>query len=148
MSDPTALPLESRVLLRSALLLWLLAGLATVWEVLALQGPDSPVRLGVLAGPIGQLRGFSFALGAVLFGGAWAFPRLYAPGRGRVALVLLVLGALLHIAALTYAASQGMVGAQIFDPRPDALWVVGLRGLGHLAMLAALLDALVRAFRA
>lgn len=147
MAQPPVLTVESRLLVRSGLVLWLLAGAATVWEVLAMQGPDSPFHVGVLAGPVGQLRAFSFGLGATLLACGWLWPALYAPGRGRIALGLLVGGAGLHAAALTYGASQGMVGAQLFDPRPDASWLVLTRGLGHGAMLLALLTVLARTFR-
>jgi len=54
----------SRMLLRVGLLLWLAAAVASAWEVLALQPPDSPFHLGVLAGPIAQLYTMAFALGA------------------------------------------------------------------------------------
>jgi hypothetical protein len=147
MSDLPRLCLEARVLVRSGLVLWLVAALATVWEVLAMQSFDSPARVGLLAGPVGQLRGFAFGLGAVLFVAAWLWVRLYGEGRGRVALGLLAGGALLHTLVLAYAAHHGMVAVQVFDPRPDARWVVILRGAGHLLVMLALGDALLRAFR-
>src|SRR5688572_6507142 len=106
MSDRT-LCLEARVLVRVALALWLLAAVATVWEVLAMQWPDSPFHLGVLAGPIGQLRGFSFALGGGLALAAWLWPSLYGAGKGRYALGLLLGGALIHSLALLYGAAHG-----------------------------------------
>jgi hypothetical protein len=138
---------ESRLLVRVALGLWLLAGAATVWEVLAMQWPDSPFHVGILSGPIGQLRGFAFGLGAALALAAWLWPQLYGPGLGRYALVLLVAGSSIHVAALLYAAMQGMIGVQILDPRADARWLVAARGLGHALSLAALVDAFVRALR-
>lgn len=138
---------DARLFVRTALVLWLVAAFATVWEVLALQGPDSPLRFGILAGPIAQLRDYSFAMGAALVAAAWLWPKLYSERGGRVASLLLVSGALIHVVALGYAASQGMVGVQFFDPRPDARWLVLTRGLGHLLMVAGLASATVRAFR-
>jgi hypothetical protein len=147
MPDVSRLSPESRLLVRVALGLWLVAGAATVWEVLAMQWPDSPFHLGILAGPIGQLRGFSFGLGAALALAAWLWPHLYGPGMGRYALVLLVAGSVVHAGALVYAAMQGMIGVQILDPRADARWLVAARGLGHALVLGALGDAFVRALR-
>ena len=112
-----------------------------------MQWPDSPFHVGILAGPIGQLRGFSFGLGAVLALAAWLWPQLYGIGAARYALVLLVAGSTIHTGALAYAAVHGMVGVQILDPRADARWLVATRGVGHALMLAALVDAFVRALR-
>ena len=52
-----------RTLARLALSLCCISALACVWELFALQVPDSPFHFGVLSGPIVQLRNFSFALG-------------------------------------------------------------------------------------
>lgn len=146
MTSP-ALSLDARVLVRSGLVLWLVAGFATVWEVLAMQGPDSPLRVGIVVGPITQLRGFAFALGAVCFVAAWLWPALYAPGKGRITLAALVAGSALHVAALLYAASQGMVAVQAFDPRPDAPLLFIARALGHALCLLALASTTVQAFK-
>jgi hypothetical protein len=147
MSDPPRLCLEARVLVRAALGLWVVAAAATVWEVLALQSFESPLRVGVLAGPIGQLRGYAFGLGAVLLAAGWLWPRLYGEGRGRAMLGLLTGGAALHTLALVYAAQQGMLAVQVLDPRADARWVIAARALGHLLVSLALLDGLLRAFK-
>lgn len=136
---------EARLLVRLGLVLWLGAGVATVWEVLALQWPDSPFHAGVLAGPIAQLRGFAFGLGGVSLVAAWLWPVLYGAGRGRYALGLLASGIVLHLGALGYAASQGLMAVQVIDPRPDARWVVYTRGFAHALVMLAALDATVRA---
>jgi hypothetical protein len=146
-SEAPRLCLEARVLVRSGLALWLVAAMAAVWEVLAMQSFESPARVGLLAGPVGQLRGYAFGLGAVLLVAGWLWSRLYGESRGRLVLGLLAGGAVLHTLVLAYAAFHGMVAVQVFDPRPDARWVVMLRGLAHLAVSSALLHALVRAFR-
>lgn len=137
---------EVRLLVRVGLALWLLAGLSEVWEVLALQPPDSPLHAGVLAGPIGQLASHAFAHGtlALLLGLSW--PAL-APKRGLFLLSLLLGGALLQLGAMAYAASEGMLAVQLLDPRPDARFVLYLRALGHLLTLAALALALSCALR-
>lgn len=148
MSAEGALPsLAVRTLVLLGLWLWLLSGLACVWEVLALQMPDSPFHMGVLAGPIVQLRSFSFGLGtgALLVAGLW--PRLYGPGHGLPVLGLLVTGSLLHVGALAYAAGQGMVGVQLLDPRLDARLVVYLRSFAHGLCLMGLITLSVRAVR-
>jgi hypothetical protein len=147
MSEAPRLCLEARVLVRAGLVLWLVAAAAMVWEVLAMQSFESPLRVGVLPGPVGQLRGYAFGLGAVLLAGAWLWPRLYGEGRGRAMLALLTGGAALHTLALTYAAQQGMVAVQVLDPRTDARWVVIVRAVGHLLVSVALLDAARRAFK-
>ncbi len=148
MSDVGA-RLETRILVRVALLLWLLAALATVWEALALQSPDSPLHFGILAGPIVQLRDQSFAQGAGLLGAALIWPFTHGAahkGGERLTMSLLLLGALVSCAALTYAASEGILGAQMFDPRQDARRVLYARGLGLSLWMMALLDLLVRSF--
>ncbi len=123
------------------------AALANVWEMLTLQVPDSPFHVGVLSGPVSQLRGFSFGLGLGALALAWAWPVLYAPGEGALAARAYLLGGLTHVAALVYAASQGMVGVQLLDARLDARLVVYARGLSHVLVLGALGSLCWRAFR-
>jgi len=138
---------SARLLVRVGLSLWLAAGLACVWEVLALQPPDSPLHLGVLAGPIAQLGTLSFALGTVhiVLGLGWR--ALYAANEGKVVLALLVFGALLQVLALFYAASRGLMAVQILDPRADAKLALYGRGLGHALTLAAGTGVLARLLR-
>ncbi len=138
---------ESRLLVRVGLALWWVAALACVWEVLALQAPDSPLHLGVLSGPIAQLRTFSFALGlgAIVAGSLW--PALYAAGEGRAVALLLALGALVHVTALAYAAGRGLIAVQALDPRADARLALYGRTLGHALTLVGLSALCVRALR-
>lgn len=148
MSAEGAVPtLAVRTLVLLGLWLCLLSALACIWEVLALQMPDSPFHVGVLAGPIVQLRSFSFGLGVGALVLAQLWPQLYAPGRGLLVLGLLLVGSLLHVGALGYAAGQGMVGVQLLDPRLDARLVVYLRGFAHALCLLALIAVSVRAVR-
>jgi hypothetical protein len=145
MSDPES-P-SSRLLVRVGLSLWLCAGFACVWEVLALQPPDSPLHLGVLAGPIAQLVTVSFALGTVhILVGRW-WPALYALGEGQVVAGLLAIGAVIHVLALFYAASSGLMAVQLLDPRADARFALYARGLGHALTLSGGVGVLLRAVR-
>ncbi|HEX6242074.1 MAG TPA: hypothetical protein VFZ61_14290 [Polyangiales bacterium] len=136
-----------RTLARLALSLCCLSALACVWELSALQVPDSPFHFGVLSGPIVQLRNFSFALGLGALGLSAVWRRLYAQGEGRWQLWTLVGAALVQVAALTYAAANGMVGVQLLDPRVDARVVVYVRLVGHAALLVGLGALLVRVWR-
>jgi hypothetical protein len=140
--------LETRILVRVALWLWLLAALATVWEALALQAPDSPLHFGILAGPIVQLRDHCFAQGAGMFIAALLWPMAHAEKRGLFTLALLLSGVLVGTAALAYAASEGILGAQVFDPRQDARRVLYARGVGLSLWMLALVDLFARSFRA
>jgi hypothetical protein len=136
-----------RTLARLALSLCCLSALACVWELFALQVPDSPFHLGVLGGPIAQLRNFSFALGLGALGLSALWRSLYPQGQGRWQLWILVSAALLQVGALIYAAANGMVGVQLLDPRLDARLVVYVRIAGHILMLAGLGALLVRVWR-
>ena len=118
MSEPSLTPLSlpARVLRATGFGLWLLAAVAAAWELLALQPPASPLHLGVLAGPIAQLCGFAFALGTAALVTSLAWSSLHAEGEGLFAALLLSVGALVHVAALAYAASAGILAVQFLDP--------------------------------
>jgi hypothetical protein len=141
------MPPEARLLVRLGLLLWLAAALTTVWELLALQPPTSPLHLGILAGPIAQLSNFAFAHGcvALLLGSLWA--RLYEAGRGRRVAWLFACGALLHLLALAYAASHGLLAIQLLDPRLDARLALYTRAFAHALSSVALVAITIRALR-
>lgn len=136
-----------RILVRLALGLCCLSAGSALWEFFALQMPDSPFHLGVLSGPIAQLRNFSAALGLGVLALAPIWPALYAPGQGRFALALLLLASVVLLGTLTYAAAQGMVGVQLLDPRFDARCVAYTRAFGHGLLALALCLLLVRALR-
>lgn len=125
------MPPEARLLTRLGLVLWLAAALATVWELLALQPPDSPLHLGVLAGPIAQLRNFTFAYGVA----ALIIARLQP---ARWVAWLLALGAILQVLALSYAAARGLIAVQLLDPRLDARLTLYVRAFAHALSLIAL----------
>ena len=138
---------EARLLISVGLGLWLVALLSSVWEVLALQPPDSPLHLGLLSGPIAQLRTFAFALGtsAVLIGSLW--PALYADGQGRWVAWLLVVGAVLHVIVLVFAAARGLLAVQLLDPRGDARALLYGRGVALSLTFGAVIALLVRSTR-
>lgn len=145
MSPPASFPVRTLLLLGLGLSLY--SALCCVWEVLALQMPDSPLHVGVLAGPIAQLRNFSFGfgVGSLVLASVWSL--LFGANESRWLMALWLAGALLHVAALSYAAARGMVGVQLLDPRLDARLLVYTRGLAHALTLAFLIAASVRALK-
>jgi hypothetical protein len=145
---PATLPFEAQLLLRVGLALWLLSAGACVWELLALQPPDSPLRVGVLASPVAQLRNFSFALGSGALIVALLWRHLYVDGGGRTVALLLSSGALLHVAALCFTAARGLLAVQLLDPRADARYAVYTRAVAHALTTTALLALLLRRARA
>ncbi|MET0344149.1 MAG: hypothetical protein ABW252_24250 [Polyangiales bacterium] len=145
--EPSRTSLPARILRLTGLGLWLLAAAAAPWELLALQPPASPLHLGVLAGPIAQLSGFAFALGTAALVASLAWPSLHPEGGGLPAALLLVTGALVHVAALAYAASTGILAVQLLDPRPDARLTLYVRALGHLLTMLGLVAIVRRALR-
>lgn len=141
----TSASLPARLLRLTGLGLWLLAAVAAVWELLALQPPASPLHLGVLAGPIAQLCSFAFALGSAGLVASLLWPSFYPDGRGHGAAFCLVAGALIHVAALAYAASAGILAVQLLDPRADARYTLYARAVGHGLTALGLLGLLRRA---
>lgn len=145
-SWPLKFSRHARVLAVVGLGLWLLAGICEVWEVLAVQSPDSPFHFGVLAGPVSQLRGHCFGLGTLSVGLACLWP-LFGIERGWLLLATFLTGASLETLALSWAAACGMLAAQVFDPRPDARLMLYLRALGHGLVLLAGVGFFVRALQ-
>jgi hypothetical protein len=139
---------EARLLLRLGLGLGLTAALASWWELLSLQPPDSPLHWGVLVGPITQLREVAFAHGtlAVLLALAWS--RLYGAGEARWLAWLLAFASLLHVLVLGYAAGRGLLAVQLLDPRADARIALYTRGFAHVLASFGLTVVFVRALRA
>jgi hypothetical protein len=123
-----------RATVRLGLALLGVAAAGVVAHTLAVQTPSSPWWLGVLPGPIAQLRDTSALLGALLLAGA---PYVSArPGEGEpfALVVALFVGALLVLATLAIGASTGMYGVQIDDPRPASRWLFRARTLGELVL--------------
>lgn len=130
---------DQHSVIRLGLVLLALAALAGLFELFARQAPYTPLALGLLPGPIQQLRdaalvhGLVALLAAVLLPAAWASPapvrfvRVLAAGHG------------LLFAALLYAAVTGRMAVQIWDPRPLAVVLTALRIVGHLVVVGAYL---------
>lgn len=110
-------------------------------EALASQSPHSPYHAGILAAPIAQLRRTATTIALVSLGAAWLVPHL-APRREPWLLVgAIVAGSFITIGLLIYAASVGLMGLQIEDPRADARLIVRGRAVGLGFFALALLDA-------
>jgi hypothetical protein len=144
-SEPPFASAEARVLLTAGLGAWLLSALAALWEGLALQSPVSPLHVGVLAGPIGQLQRTAFAFGCAGLLLALAWRALFSLKTGRAVLALLVAGSAAQLVALAYAAAFGLVAVQLNDPRADARVCLWVRAVGHALVSAGLVGLLLRA---
>jgi hypothetical protein len=124
------------------------AAAGVVAHTLSVQTPSSPWWIGVLPGPIAQLRDASALLGALLLAGA---PYMSArPGeREPFGLVIaLHAGALLVLATLVIGATTGMYGVQIEDPRPASRWLFRARTLGELVLFGAFVAFARRVWKA
>jgi len=120
--------------------LLLVAAAAGVWEILASQAPGSEWQAGVLPGPVGQLRGTAAVLGLLMFAGSWLMPWL-APEREPWVLCIAVhVGVVVTMGAMTYGATTGMYGVQIYDPRPESQWLFWVRATGMGILGLCLLD--------
>lgn len=139
---------EGRRLVSAGALLLAGAALAAAWELLARQAPGTLLYIGMLPGPIASLRELCFTLGASLIvAGALFTPRADEPAHGARFAILAMAGALSAALAQLYAASQGMNGVQLQDPRSDALPTFVLRHGGTAACVIALCALAWRALR-
>jgi hypothetical protein len=115
------------------------AAAASVWELLALQAPGTPLYIGMLPGPITSLRELATALGVLLVLAGMTIPWA---SRGRPEprrlVTALYAGTLLALGAQTYGATQGMGGVQLLDLRADALPLFVVKHGGLLVLLGAL----------
>jgi hypothetical protein len=115
---------------------------------MAAQSPTSPYHVGVLAGPVGQLRTGATVLALCTLAGAWLMPWI-AAGQGRDPWLLVGayhLGVALMIGSFVYGATTGMHGVQIDDPRPDSQLLFAVRALGYALLAGCLLDVARRVF--
>jgi len=136
----------ARAFVRLAVILLVVAAAAGVWEMLAMQVPSSQYRVGLLPGPIGQLREMATATALTCFAAAWLVPFI-APSKEPWALCTAVhVGAVVTLGAMTYGATTGMYGVQMWDPRFDSqvLFIVRWAGQGILGV--CLLDFARRVF--
>jgi len=128
--------------------LTLLIGLgAGVFELMATQAPYTPLHFGVLAAPFSQLRGAAFWLGLFAFVCAWLRPRLGSERASWILFGLVSAGSVLSLSAMAWAAAEGMMAIQVFDPRPGAGWLAIVRLLGQGLVLIAALDVARRLLR-
>ena len=118
----------------------MIAALASVWELLALQAPGSPLYIGMLPGPVTSFRELATVIGLLLIGAGLTMPWASVRGEPRVLVRMLYAGALLALAAQAYGATQGMNGVQLGDLRPDALPMFVLKQGGLALLFGALLE--------
>lgn len=130
----------ARSFVRLGVVLLVAAAAAGVWEMLAMQVPSSDYRVGVLPGPIGQLREMATTVGLVLFAAAWLMPWIAPERQPWVLCVAVHVGAVVTIGAMAYGATTGMYGVQIYDPRPDSQWLFIVRWIGQGLLGLCLLD--------
>jgi hypothetical protein len=126
---------------RSGVVALMMAALASVWELVALQAPGSPLYIGMLPGPVTSLRELSTLLGLLLIAAGLTMPWTSAgrpEPRGLVR--VLQIGTVLALGAQVYGAVQGMNGVQLGDLRPDALPLFAVKQGGLALLLAALLE--------
>jgi len=136
-APPSVLSLAiPRLFVAAGVMFWVCSALAVFWEGLALQSPVSALHLGVLVGPVSQLRNGTFAFGTGCFGLAATWSRIFEGS------------AAFHTFALAFAAAQGLLAVQYADPRADAHALVLVRLISHglttLGLLLVLLPAVGR----
>ena len=132
---------SARALVRLAVVLLLVAVAAGVWELLASQVPDSRFHVGILPGPVGQLRNAATTLALILFAAAWLMPWAARAGKEpRWLVVLAYVGSIVTIVSLAYGATTGMYGVQIEDPRPDSRLLFAARSIGQGILVVCALE--------
>jgi hypothetical protein len=140
-----------RLFVAAGVTFWACSALAAFWEALALQSPVSPLHVGVLVGPVTQLRNGTFAFGTACFSLAATWAQIFEPRGGLLAFTLLLGSAALHTLALGFAAAQGLLAVQYGDPRADAHALVLVRLVSHgfttMGLLLLLRPALSRVRR-
>lgn len=138
----------TRTLLRTGVVLLLLAALSAVWEFLSRQSPMSPYFAGALPGPVGDLHQTLVILGLALLAVAPIAPIAYPEEKPRWPVWVLHAGVVVVVTAMTYAATKGMYGVHLTDPRPLSLVLVYGRVAGSLMLGVVLVDFAVRLWRA
>ena len=128
---------DQHAVLRLALALLALGGLAALFELFARQAPFTPLALELLPGPIQQLREAAFLHGLVALAVALWLPAAWNDQTPRWFVPVLVAGHALLFSVLLYAAGTGRMAVQVWDPRPIAIVLTALRVLGHLVVVAA-----------
>lgn len=134
----------ARAFVRLGVALLVVAAGAGVWEMLAMQVPSAEYRVGVLPGPIGQLREMGSVLGLACVGLAWLVPFVAKDREPWALCIALHAGAVITLGAMIYGATTGMYGVQIWDPRPDSQALFIVRWTGQAILGLCLLDVLRR----
>jgi len=130
----------AKTTVRVGVILLIIAALASVWELLASQVPDSPFHIGLLPGPVASLRSSATILGLGMLAAAWLMPWASNAQEPRILMGIAFLGALMIISASIYGALHGMYGLQFLDPRPDATLVALVKYFGQLLVGGCLLE--------
>lgn len=132
-------------LVRLGIALLTLAGVASIWFVLASQSPSSSWAVASLPGPVDRLASTLGTLGFGALFAAWLLPRAV---RSEVEAKVLVgatsVGCLLHGGASFLAALYGGYGVQLSDPRPRSLAITSVRVAGMIVLGCVLAFFLVR----
>jgi hypothetical protein len=131
---------SARTMVRTAVVLLVIAGISSIWELLAYQAPGSSLSLGILPGPIAALRNTCTILGVVFIAVAWVMPWASQPDEPRRMVWLAVAGVVLSVGASFYGALNSMYVIQIVDLRPDAMVLFVVKHLGHLLLGICLID--------
>ena len=127
-------------LIRLSIILLAVTALAGLWELLALQVPNSPFGIGMLPGPIGSFRSSALTMALLLLSVAWLIPWAYQGKEPRVIVKLAYLGVIMWLGGSFYGALNGMYGVQIIDPRPDATALFFIKVGGQLLLVICLGD--------
>ncbi len=123
-----------------ALALLVVGAVARMLELFASQAPTSQYYLGVLPGPLGELSGTSITIALSLIAAALLVPTWSPDREPWIWTAAAAAGAGLLVIALTYAASQGVYGVQIEDPRPGSSGILLAKAGGGALLFICLLD--------
>lgn len=126
---------RARSILRLGCWVLLAAVLAGIWEILAAQAPGSPLYLGMLPGPISDLRESALVVGVLLVLASLVSGGQDAGGRW---FGVLAGGSVLTLLSGLYGGAMGMHGSQLFDLRADAAWLFLAKQLGRALVFAGL----------
>ena len=136
-----------RATVKLALALLGVAAVGVVVHTLAAQGPSSPWWLGILPGPVEQLRDASALLGALLLAAAPYVSAREGEREPWRLVIALYLGSVIVLITLAIGATSGMYGVQIEDPRIASRWLFRARSLGELILFGGLVAFARRAWK-
>jgi hypothetical protein len=131
---------SSRATLRLGVLALMAAAASSVWELLAVQSPGTPLYIATLPGPIATLRDLSLVIGLLLIAAGLLMPHATRAREPTTLVALMYVGTVLGLSAQLYAALHGMHGTQLFDLRPDALPLFVVKHGGVCLLIGALIE--------